>query len=92
MEEQNRLYVFGYGSILWSQNFVYTQCWVAHLDGYKRRFLLGSTISRGCEECPGRAATLIPSPTVCFFLHICFRCTIKKMDYFSIVYSKFFFS
>lgn len=63
MEEQNRLYLFGYGSILWSPNFVYTQCWVAHLDGYKRRFLLGSTTARGCEESPGRAATLIPSPT-----------------------------
>ena len=68
MDQQRRLYVFGYGSILWSPNFEYTQCWVAHLDGYKRRFWLGSTYARGNEESAGRAATLIPSLEVKIFL------------------------
>lgn len=47
------LWVFGYGSLLWNPAFNYTTSQPARLHGYHRRFCLRLSMGRGSPENPG---------------------------------------
>ncbi|KAG5451891.1 Glutathione-specific gamma-glutamylcyclotransferase 1 [Clonorchis sinensis] len=55
----DRLRVFGYGSLIWKPNFVYSKRYVGYIEGYVRRFFQGNILQRGTLEKPGRVATLV---------------------------------
>lgn len=47
------VWVFGYGSLIWSPMFEFAERRVARLRGYHRGFYLWSRINRGSPETPG---------------------------------------
>jgi cation transport protein ChaC len=47
------IWVFGYGSLIWSPMFEYAERRVARLRGYHRGFYLWSRINRGSPDVPG---------------------------------------
>ncbi|KAH8268674.1 hypothetical protein KR026_011626 [Drosophila bipectinata] len=52
-------WVFGYGSLCWYPGFTHSKCITGYIRGYVRRFWQGNVTHRGCEEKPGRVATLV---------------------------------
>ncbi|VDM30664.1 unnamed protein product [Hydatigera taeniaeformis] len=60
-QERRKLYIFGYGSLIWWPNISYTRSWFGYIKGYKRRFYQGTTTHRGTQQNPGRVLTLLPS-------------------------------
>ena len=58
--QQNDLWVFGYGSLLWRTGFEYLECRVATLRGFNRSFCLTSIHYRGTSDAPGLVLALDP--------------------------------
>lgn len=56
--QQNDLWVFGYGSLLWRTGFEYVDSKVATLRGFSRSFCMSSIHYRGTSDAPGLVLAL----------------------------------
>lgn len=56
--EQQDVWVFAYGSLMWDPGFYFDEVRVGRADGFQRKFCLNMTRGRGSEETPGLMAAL----------------------------------
>ncbi|GAB6022506.1 hypothetical protein CHUAL_006613 [Chamberlinius hualienensis] len=61
-QSNNKLWIFGYGSLLWNPGFQYQDTVIGCVRGYSRKFWQGNTVHRGTPQNPGRVATLVKDP------------------------------
>lgn len=60
-----RLWVFGYGSLIWSPCFPVERSVIARLDGWHRSFCMSSIHYRGTEAAPGLVLALDRAESHC---------------------------
>ena len=53
------LWLFGYASLIWKQEFKFTERRAARVQGWHRALHMWSTINRGSPECPGLVFALL---------------------------------
>ncbi|WP_426174773.1 gamma-glutamylcyclotransferase [Massilia sp. TWR1-2-2] len=56
----HRVWLFGYGSLIFKADFPFIERRLASIEGWARRFWQGSHDHRGTETAPGRVLTLTP--------------------------------
>jgi len=62
--QPDRIWVFGFGSLIWNPAFHFAERRVAHVHGFHRRFCLWSRSGRGSPERPGLMLALEPGGSV----------------------------
>lgn len=60
--DDDDLWVFGYGSLMWKPGFAFAERRMARLHGWRRRFCLRSITYRGTPEAPGLVLGLDHDP------------------------------
>lgn len=58
----HRVWLFGYGSLIFKADFPFIERRPASISGWTRRFWQGSHDHRGTQTAPGRVATIIAQP------------------------------
>ena len=56
---QGDLWIFGYASLIWKQEFSYTERHLARVRGWHRALKMWSRVNRGTPECPGLVFALL---------------------------------
>ena len=53
------MWIFGYGSLMWTPGFPWLERRIGGIRGWARRFHQGSPDHRGTPEAPGRSLSLL---------------------------------